>query len=138
MTTPTIDRRASTLPDQPITPPDPAQVLVSRIAREGWKAEDFGQVRTNHLILQPVQGVARTASGIHLSGSTTEVHGLAALAYKVMVIGPLTADVDQLVADLTVGDIISVRNAMLDGLSEKNDVAVIEARHVLAKLNVGV
>lgn len=88
-------------------------------------------VAPNSIVIEPVLPPNQTASGIHLKEG--EIPGTAAIAFRVLQVGESTYPWP---VSLGAGDIVVVRNAMLEPIHPAMDILVIEAKHVLAKLDL--
>ncbi len=88
-------------------------------------------VAPNSIVVEPVLPPNQTASGIQLQQG--DVPGTAAIAFRVLQVGESTYPWPVSVDD---GDIVVVRNAMLEPIHPAMDILVIEAKHVLAKLTL--
>lgn len=85
----------------------------------------------DNLLVEPVLPPNQTSSGIQLQQG--DVPGTAAIAFRVLRRPFQTYDWPM---DIEVGDIVIVRNAMLEPIHPAMDILVIEAKHVLAKLTL--
>ncbi len=85
----------------------------------------------DHLLVEPVLPPNQTTSGIQLQQG--EVPGTAAIAFRVLGRGFQSYDWPM---GIDAGDVLIVRNAMLEPIHPAMDILVIEAKHVLAKLDL--
>jgi co-chaperonin GroES (HSP10) len=105
---------------------------VQRIYIEGWQLSDFVGVKEDMLIIEPLKPDAETATkgGIILPGQEVgKIPGVAAFLYRVAAKGP---DIEHWPLAPQVGDIVIVRNAMVDPLHVNQALLTVHRKHVLA------
>jgi co-chaperonin GroES (HSP10) len=111
---------------------------ILRIYKDGWLAADFLAVKSNLHIVEPVVPKAaegerdmKTAGGIIVPGhaTTDKIPGTAALIYRIARKADAPGDG---ALGVDVGDLVTLRNAMLDPLGPKQTHHTIDALHIVA------
>lgn len=109
---------------------------VTRIYLQGWTpATDFVVVKPNHIIIEPIKPDEEqtTAGGLHLPGQEVgKIPGTAAYLYRIVLSGYMAQDpsIDEWVS-ASVGDVITVRNALIDPLHTNLAYCICHRKHVL-------
>lgn len=83
----------------------------------------------NSIVVEPILPPRQSEGGIQLQQG--DIPGTAAIAYRVLQVGPASYEWP---VNVGVGDVVIVRNAMLEPLHPAQDILVIEAKHVLARM----
>jgi hypothetical protein len=78
------------------------------------------------ILVSPVRPPERTAAGIVTELATTRIEGTRALMYRVVAVAPGLPDTP------APGDIVILRNALLDPIQPDLDLLVIKREHVIA------
>lgn len=108
---------------------------IQRIYLSGWNIDDFAQVGHGLLILEPLKPDAEVATrgGIVLPGQELgKIPGVAAFLFRVVARGERMFEAGTLAVD--VGDVVAVRNAMVDTLHVNQALCVVHEKHVLARI----
>lgn len=103
-----------------------------RIYSKGWLPDDFVEIAPNSVIVSPVRA-PESIGRIITSHVASSVPGSAHLMYRVEAVGE-TDNAHQWVCP-GVGDIIVVRNQMLESLHPDGRMLSIECRHIRAVIH---
>jgi hypothetical protein len=95
------------------------------------RVEHLDALAPNSVVVEPVLPPNQTESGILLKEG--DIPGTAAICFRVLDVGPETYPPPMSIGD---GDIVVVRNAMLEPIHPAMDILVIEAKHILARLKL--
>lgn len=101
-------------------------VDIERIYRRGLTVADIGSLPPDTYLVSPLKPSGSSSGGIVLSHHIDDLPGTAAIAFRI------EARADDLVYH--VGDVVLVRNAMLEPLDPGMGLLLIASRHVIAKL----
>jgi hypothetical protein len=111
---------------------------IQRIALKGWTPTDFNDMRPGSLLLSPILPDAdvKTKGGLYLPGQEIEkIPGTAALCYRVVACsGDVSSGEVWNPLRIGVGDVVVVRNAMLDPIDTTLTLALLDLKHVLLKV----
>lgn len=124
--------------------------FITRVYLEGWQVEDFGVIKPNHIMVEPLKPDVETATkgGILLPGMEVgKIPGVSAFLYRVVARGECTALEQQptpghpiIVQEVSggeawmaaaVGEVVSLRNALVDPIHVNQRLLLIHDKHVL-------
>lgn len=121
---------------------------LERIFRDGLRASDYSAIKPNTLLVSPVRPPDRI-SGLVMPGSS--VTGANAILYRVEAVSPLARGAesgrasvwllpgdagDTAIATLKPGDVVTLRNGMLEPVHPDGSLLAIDVRHVLGVVQV--
>lgn len=109
---------------------------LGRIYKDGIAAADIDVILPNFddnrlLLVEPVMPPATTKGGIIIPGQSIDVPGTAAVLFRVV-----RDDFGDHAADSVQGEVVLLRNAMLEPLGPSMALLLIARRHVLATVLV--
>lgn len=107
-------------------------ITLSRLYRSGWRAEDFGTLRPDTVIVEPVRPPKQVEGSLLVAADqTVEIPGTMCLLFRVLAVGPRAGvDTDNLV--VRPGDVCALRNAALDPLHPNGEALRIDAKHIFS------
>ena len=103
-------------------------VDVERIYRVGLFPGDLEDIPARCYVVAPLKPVGASAGGIVYSHHLDDLPGTAAVCYEIVA----TSGEQNL--ERAVGDVVVLRNAMLEPLHPNMNLLLIAAQHVLAKV----
>lgn len=95
------------------------------------KASDLTGIPDGHVIVSPVLPPSMSEGGLYV-GDAGKIPGTAELAYRVERIAPGSWQP----FDIRDGDVVVVRNAMLEPLHPAMHLLLIGSQHIIAKLHI--
>jgi hypothetical protein len=95
------------------------------------KPDDLTGIPDGHVLVSPVLPPSMSEGGLYV-GDANKIPGTAALAYRVERISPVCFPP----FDLKQGDVVVLRNAMLEPLHPAMHLLLIGAQHIIAKLRI--
>lgn len=126
--------------------------FITRVYLDGWQVEDFGAVKPNHVLVEPLKPDAETATkgGIILPGQEVgKIPGVSAFLYRVVARGQIFANGrpvgdepepgnpifvsqgDEVWMAVGVEEVITLRNALVDPIHVNQRQLLIHDKHVL-------
>lgn len=100
---------------------------IARVYTEGFRASDI-RLAAGLVLVSPVRPPERTEAGIVVSLATTRIEGTRAILYRVEAIADGAED------GLLVGDVVVLRNALLDPIHPDLEALVIRREHIVGVL----
>jgi co-chaperonin GroES (HSP10) len=117
-------------------------MTVQRIYIEGWQPTDFSEMKPGLLLIAPIVPApkSQTRGGIFVPEKEVDkIPGTAALMYGVVALDDkLVGDLDNNPMNVDVGDVVVVRNAMVDPIHPNTKTCVVDVKHVLTKVRAEV
>lgn len=100
-------------------------VDVAKVYASGFDPDSL-DLAAGLVLVEPVRPPERTSAGIVVSLDTTRTEGTRALMYRVVRLAPGLPD------GVNVGDVVVLRNALLDPIHPSLDLLVIKREHIVA------
>lgn len=136
-----IDKRElASVVGEAIGPVDTSTTTVRELYHTGLHIDAVTACAPNTVILEPLRKPQTSAGGIV---TVVDEHkgtlGVNCLAYRVLMVGDdrIAGDIDPAsFVDVVVGDVVVVRNGMLEPLHPNLEPLSIHRMHILAKINL--
>ena len=112
--------------------PELATTKAARITVDGFRSTDLARLRPNVCVVEPVRPPKALASGLHLAHSATELPGTACVLYRVVKAPLVVSHLASEYVPVVDGDLVVLRNAMLDPIHPSLNLLVIDVKHITA------
>jgi hypothetical protein len=121
-------------------PENTTETTIRELYRTGLHIDAVTACAPNTVILEPLRRPETSAGGIvEVVDANKGTLGVNCLAYRVLMVGSdrMAGDIDPAsFVDVVVGDVVVVRNGMLEPLHPNLEPLSIHRMHVLAKINL--
>jgi|31_taG_2_1085359.scaffolds.fasta_scaffold36097_2 co-chaperonin GroES (HSP10) len=104
----------------------------ARIHQNGFVANDFAELATNLLLVEPIYPPEQSLGGIVTGQAWQTLPGNRMLMFRVVAHGEQSGCDEWPAESFSVGDVLVIRNAMAEPVHPNLEFLVVNMRHVLA------
>lgn len=105
-------------------------VRAGRLYYIGVDADAFASLKPNFVLLEPVRPPAKMPNGLEAPEVMRSINGPQCSFFKVTKVAEVISHLASEYVKVEVGDVVIVRNAMLDPVHPNNEALVIDVKHI--------
>lgn len=111
----------------------------ARIYGQGWAISDFAALKANQALVAPIMPPKKIGS-IEMPGKVRDIRKNEAVAFRVLKVSSALVDEPEngfrveTALPLDAGDVVILRNAMLDPVHPDGEPLAIHRKHILARV----